>query len=200
MTERTAPDHRIRDKAALAALYDRPHEASIVKEVAFLHPHYQALIRAARLLVLATAGSDGLDASPRGEAQNLVEIVDEHTLHLPDRRGNNRTDSLRNVLDDPRVALLFLIPGVDETLRVNGRAEITVDPELLARYALDGVRPRSVLVIRVETVYFQCSKALARAHVWAPARYVERKALPSSGAMLDALREAGGGMDQGTRS
>ncbi|WP_459616050.1 pyridoxamine 5'-phosphate oxidase family protein [Bordetella sp. 2513F-2] len=182
-----AAPHRIADLQALQALYGEPAGASLVKEVDHVHPHYRAFIEAAPFAVLATCGPDGLDASPRGDPAGFVAVHDERTLHIPDRRGNNRIDSLRNILADPRVALLFLIPGVGETLRVNGRAEIRTDPGLLARYAMDGKPPRTVLVVRVETVFFQCSRAIVRSGLWDPARQVPREALPSTGRMLSDL-------------
>ena len=122
--------------------------------------------------------------------KGFIVVEDEKTLLLPDRRGNNRVDSLRNLLVDPRVALLFLIPGVGETLRVNGRAEISIDPALLQRFAMDGKLPRSVLVIHVETVFFQCSRAVVRADLWNPAKKIERTSLPSTGTILAALSDA----------
>ncbi|MCK8784923.1 pyridoxamine 5'-phosphate oxidase family protein, partial [Roseomonas sp. NAR14] len=140
----------------------------------------------------------GLDASPRGDAAGFVEVADARTLLLPDRRGNNRIDSLRNILADPRVALLFLIPGIGETLRVNGRAAISVAPALLHRFAHEGRLPRSVLVVRVETAYFQCSRAVLRAGLWEPERRLPRSALPSTGTILADLargQQAGGGFD-----
>ncbi len=160
-----------------------------MKEVPTLHPHYQAMIRAAPFCALATVGAM-VDVTPRGDAPGFVEIADERTLLLPDRRGNNRIDSLRNVLADPRVALLFLIPGVGETLRVNGRAEISVDPALLARFAVDGKLPRSVLVVHVLTVFFQCSRAVVRAELWNPDRRIARSDLPSTGTILKDLSAA----------
>jgi PPOX class probable FMN-dependent enzyme len=136
---------------------------------------------------LATAGRGGLDAAPRAHPAGFVVVEDEKTLLLPDRRGNNRIDSLRNVLADPRVALLFLVPGVGETLRVNGSARISVDPALLARFDMDGKLPRSVLVVDVHTVYFQCSRALLRSKLWDPQAQVPRSALPSVGRILSDL-------------
>lgn len=183
--------HRIDDLATLAALYGEPGEASVRKEVDHLHPHYRAIIEAAPFAVLATAGPEGLDASPRGDAPGFCVALDAHTLLLPDRRGNNRTDSLRNVIRDPRVALLFLVPGVGETLRVNGRAHISVAPDLLARFEVDGKLPRSVLVVKVEAVYFQCSRAVVRSALWDASRHVVRSELPSPGAILGALTHAG---------
>jgi len=185
-----ADPHRVRDLATLATLYGEPGETSIRKEVGSLHPVYRAIVEAAPFAVLATSGPEGLDASPRGDAPGFVAVEDEHTLLLPDRRGNNRTDSLRNVILDPRVALLFMVPGVNETLRVNGRAHVSIEPALLARFAVDGKLPRSVLVIRIETVYFQCSRALLRSQLWDVASQPPRASLPSPGAMLHALTQA----------
>ena len=176
--------HLVRDPAALKALYGEANPISITKEVDHLHPHYAAFVRAAPFAVLATVAPEGLDASPRGEQPGFVEIEDERTLLLPDRRGNNRADSLLNILADPRVALLFLVPGVDETLRVNGRAVISVDPALRQRFVMGGKPARSVLIIRVETVYFQCARALLRSGLWDAARHVPRSALPSTGTMV----------------
>ena len=182
-------DHIIRDAAKLQALYGAPGDASVMKEVPTLHPHYQALIRAAPFAALATAGAS-VDVTPRGDGPGFVHIEDERTLMLPDRRGNNRIDSLRNIIADPRVALLFLIPGIGETLRVNGRGEISIDPALLARFAMDGKLPRSVLVIHVQTVFFQCSRALIRADLWNPEKHLPRSALPSTGTILKDLSDA----------
>lgn len=178
------PDHIIRDEAALRALYGPPGEASLLKQTDHLHPHYQAMIRLAPFAVLATVGGSGVEASPRGDAPGFVEIGDERTLLLPDRRGNNRIDSMRNILSDPRVALLFLIPGVGETLRVNGTAEISIDPALLARFEVDAKLPRSVLVVHVTAVFFQCTKALVRSGLWRLETQVARSALPSTGTIL----------------
>lgn len=185
-----ADPFRIADAAVLAALYGEPGETSLRKEVTSLHPVYREIVEAAPFAVLATVGPDGLDASPRGDAPGFVAVHDEHTLLLPDRRGNNRIDSLRNVIADPRVALLFMVPGVNETLRINGRAHVSVDPALLVRFEVDGKRPRSVLVIAIEAVYFQCSRALVRSKLWNPASVVPRSSLPSPGAMLAALTHA----------
>ncbi|CAB3742181.1 pyridoxamine 5'-phosphate oxidase family protein [Achromobacter kerstersii] len=183
----TDPALLITDAAALQALYGAPGEASLKKEVDHVHPHYRAFIEAAPFAVLATSGPGGLDASPRGDPAGFVVVEDEKTLLLPDRRGNNRVDSLQNVLADPRVALLFLIPGVGETLRVNGTARISVDPALLARFEMDGKLPRSVLIVDVQTVYFQCSRALLRSRLWDASTQVPRSALPSVGRVLSDL-------------
>ena len=180
-------DHIIRDLAALEALYGEVNEVSALKEITYLHPHYAAFITASPFAVLSTSGPDGLDASPRGDTPGFVEIVDDKTLLLADRRGNNRIDSLRNILDNPSVALLFLVPGIGETLRVNGTAEISIDPDLLARFAVQGKAPRSMLVVHIESVFFQCSRAVIRSELWNPDRHIARSALPSTGEILAAV-------------
>ena len=173
--------------AALEACYPAPPApASIVKEVSCLTPHYRALIEASPFVVLATRGPDGLDNSPRGDGPGFVRIVDDATLVLPDRRGNNRLDSLRNILFDPRVALLFLIPNSGTTLRVNGRALISADPELLDSF---GVRdaPATALIITIEAAYFQCPRSVLRAGLWNPVAWGNPEHLPSQMEMLEAL-------------
>ena len=189
MTDDTPALHRITDAAALEALYGTVKETSLRKEVDHVHPLYRALIEASPFAVLATSGPGGMDASPRGDAPGFVIVQDERTLLLPDRRGNNRLDSLRNVLADPRVALLFMVPGVAETLRVNGRAHISVATDLLRRFVVNGNPPATVLVVQVDSVYFQCSKALVRSRLWDPAAQIERHTLPSAGSLLAALTE-----------
>ena len=138
--------------------------------------------------VLATSGPGGLDASPRGDPAGFAVVHDERTLLLPERRGNNRIDSLRNIVADPRVGLLFLIPGVGETLRVNGRARISVDPALLERMAMQGKPPQCVLVVAVETVFFQCARAITRSALWSGAS--PSGGVPTAGEMLQALTDA----------
>src|SRR3569623_62450 len=162
--------HIVRDLATLEALYGTVNEVSSLKEITYLHPHYAAFVKASPFAILATNGPHGVDASPRGDAPGFVEIIDDKTLLLADRRGNNRIDSLRNILADPHVALLFLVPGIGETLRVNGTAEITVDPALLDRFAHAGKLPRSLLRIRIDSEFFQCSRALLRSELWHPDR------------------------------
>ena len=182
-------DHRITTLAELEAIYGTPAETSLVKEKDRLIPEYRALIAASPFVALATRGPEGLDCSPRGDQPGFVRVADEKTLLIPERRGNNRADSLRNIVRDPRVALLFLIPGVGETLRVNGRAAISTEPELLASFAVDGKAPRSVIVVSVEAVYFQCQKAIVRSDLWNPDKRVDRKALPTAGQILAAASE-----------
>lgn len=178
------PADVISDLAALETLYGQAHPPSLLKEVDHIHPVYRPFIERAPFVALATSGPGGLDVTPRGDPPGFVHIEDDRTLLLPDRRGNNRLDTLRNILSDPRVALLFLIPGIGETLRVNGKASIIITPALLERFAMDGKQPRSVLHISVETVYFQCSKALVRSGLWKAETHVPRDVLPSAGTML----------------
>jgi PPOX class probable FMN-dependent enzyme len=186
------PDHIIRDVASLRGIYPEPAGAAVTKQVDYLHPGYQALIRASPFCVLASIG-DTVEITPRGDAPGFVEIQDEHTLLLPDRRGNNRIDNLRNIVRDPRVTLLFLIPGIGETLRVVGQAYVSVDPALLARFVVNNQLPKTVLVIKVQYCFFQCAKALMRSKLWDPAIQVERSALPSNGTILADISK--GAMD-----
>ncbi|MBL0898848.1 MAG: pyridoxamine 5'-phosphate oxidase family protein [Reyranella sp.] len=174
-------------EAELEALYGVPLEPATVKEVDWITPHYRAYIEASPYAALATSGPEGLDCSPRGDKPGFVRIHDEKTLMLPDRRGNNRIDSLRNIVRDPRVALLFMIPGVGNTLRVNGRAYLSVEPRLLKSFAVEEKAPRSVMVIEVAAVYFQCARALVRSELWNPTRHVDPKSLPTAGQILAAL-------------
>ncbi len=152
-----------------------------------IHAHYRALIEAAPFAVLATHGPDGLDVSPRGDAPGFIRDVDEHVLELPERPGNNRVDSLLNVLVEPSVSLLFLIPGVNETLRVRGRATIHADDQTLDAHRVNGKRPRCVVRITVTAVYFQCARALLRSRLWDPASLRKRTDFPSTGTMLEAF-------------
>jgi len=174
---------------SLDAIYGRPNEASTVKEVDRVTPHYRAFIDASPLVVLATSGPEGLDCSPRGDLPGFVRVYDERTLMLPDRRGNNRVDSLRNIVRDPRVALLFLVPGCGNTLRINGKAQLSIDPGLLESFAVKGKPPRSVLVMTVQAAYFQCARAIVRSEMWNPDKRVDPERLPSAGQMLAALSE-----------
>lgn len=180
----------IRTIEELEALYGQPGETSTVKEADWITPSYRALIEASPFAALATAGPEGLDCSPRGDAGCAVRIVDERTVMMPDRRGNNRCDSLRNIVRDPRVALLFLIPGSGTTMRLYGKAHLSIDPELLASFAVQGQAPRSVIVIQVEKVYFQCARAVVRSELWNPERHVDPASLPTPGDILAEMSQA----------
>jgi len=180
------PD-RITSIEALEALYGAPHRRSLVKETARITAEYRRLIEASPFVAVASAGPEGLDCSPRGDAAPVVTVLDETSLALPDRLGNNRTDTLRNVIRDPRIALMFLIPGAGEAVRVNGTAAVTVAPALLDRFAVDGKRPRSVMLVTVACVYFQCARAIIRSGLWEPSHHVDRATLPTAGEITAAL-------------
>jgi hypothetical protein len=184
----------LRTLDALEALYQpAPALASTAKELDRLIPEYRRIVEASPFVALATVGPEGLDCSPRGDGRGFVRVVDERTLMLPDRRGNNRIDSLRNVVRDPRVALLFLVPGSGTTLRVNGHAVITDDEALRASFAVDDKLPRTVLVVTIERVYFQCARAILRSRLWDPATQVAPGKLPTPGQVLE--RTTAGGID-----
>jgi PPOX class probable FMN-dependent enzyme len=184
----------------LEALYGQPREAALIKEVDHVTQHYRALIDASPFAVLATSGPEGLDCSPRGDQPGFVRVVDSKTLMMPDRRGNNRTDSLRNIIRDPRVALLFMIPGSGTTLRVNGRAELRTDADVLSSFAVDEKMPRTVLVIHVDSIYFQCARAIIRSDLWNPAKHVAASCLPTAGQILAQLTESRVGGDEYDRA
>jgi uncharacterized protein len=179
--------HEITTLAALDALYGEPVAAAIVKEIDHISEHYKAFIDKSPFVILASVGPEGLDCSPRGDPAGFVRVRDERTVLIPDRRGNNRIDALRNIVRDPRVSLLFLIPGIGNTLRINGRATISVDPELCQSFAMAGKPPRSVLVVTADRVYFQCPKALVRSRLWAQEAQIARSELPSTGEILERL-------------
>lgn len=185
--------HDLASEAALRAAYRTgPGETALAKVCDHLHPLYRPYIEAAPFAVLATRGANGqLDTSPRGDAPGFVAIADDKTLLLPDRRGNQRIDSLHNLLHDPHCALLFLVPGVGEALRVNGAARISAAPALRERFVVDGKVPATVLVISVHSVFFQCARAIKRAGLWDAAHHVDRATLPSPGLILQTLSREG---------
>ena len=174
----------------LETIYGTPGEASLVKELDRLIPEYIAFVEASPFVALATNGPEGLDCSPRGDLRGFVRVADERTLLMPDRRGNNRVDSLKNIVRDGRVGLLFLVPGSGTTLRVNGTARLSIDPELCASFAVDGHAPRSVVVMAIQAVYFQCARAIVRSELWNPDRHGDPKMLPTPGSILAATSKA----------
>lgn len=180
------PEHLITELDALEALFGGVAPPSIAKEADSLHPVYARWIAQSRFALLATNGPHGLDLSPRGDAGPLARIVDAHTLLLPERRGNNRIDSLRNLVNDARVGLLFMIPGVGETLRLRGRAAISVAPELLASFAHEGKPPLCVLRVTGDKVFFQCARSILRSRLWHPGEH-DSSGVPTPGTMLAAL-------------
>jgi uncharacterized protein len=189
MTDTLARDHIVTSIEALERLYGQPFGPSIAKETDRITAHYRAFIETAPFFALASGGPDGLDCSPRGDAPGFVRVADDKTLLIPDRRGNNRIDTLRNILHDPRVALLFLIPGCGETIRVNGRAKISADPTLIQGFLVDGKAPRTVIVVSVDRIYYQCAKAIVRSKLWDASRHIDRKSLPSAGTILADLTQ-----------
>ena len=181
-------NHLVTSLEALGTIYgEPPYGPSIFKETDRITPAYRKLIEAAPFFALASSGPGGLDCSPRGDPNGFVRVQDEKTLLIPDRRGNNRIDTLRNLIHDPRVALLFLIPGCSETIRVMGRAAISADPALASEFVMEGKAPRTVIVVTVETVFYQCAKAIVRSKLWDATRHVDRKTLPTAGAILAEL-------------
>jgi len=189
-------EYMITTEEQLQALYGEKNPNSITKEIDHIGDGYRKLIEAAPFVAVATAGPEGLDCSPKGDAPGFVRVLDEKTLALPDRPGNNRLDGFRNIVRDPRVALLFLIPGCGETLRVNGRAEISIEPELMRSFAVRDKLPRCVLIVHVESVYFHCAKAIMRSRLWDETSKVDRRSLPSTGTILAELSHGKAGGEQ----
>jgi PPOX class probable FMN-dependent enzyme len=171
----------------LESIYGFPQETSTVKVTSTVIPEYRAYIEASPFAALATVGPEGLDCSPRGDQPGFVRVVDETRLQMPDRRGNNRIDSLRNIVRDSRVALLFFFPGHGTTLRVNGNASLSADAELLGSFEVDGKQPRTVIEIVVSEVYFQCARAIVRSGIWDSSSHVDRESLPTPGQILEKL-------------
>lgn len=183
-------DMVVRDVFELDKLYGDVAKPSFMKVTDHIHEAYRPFIEASSFVVLATSGPHGLDISPRGDPAGFMHIHDAITVFLPDRRGNNRVDSLRNILTDNRVALLFLVPGIGETIRLNGTAEISIDPTLLEMFEIKGQLPKTVLRISVQSVMFQCSRAIIRSKLWDPAIQIDRKALPSTGTILKMISQS----------
>jgi uncharacterized protein len=180
------PSYLIANEAELAALYPPPLERSLRKQIDHLDHYCRAFIAASPIVIVGTQSPTAADNSPRGDVAGFVKVADDHTLLIPDRRGNNRLDTLRNIVVNPRIGLLFLIPGVHETFRVNGEASLSRDPALLEQFEMKGALPRTVIVVRVKEAYVHCSRALVRADLWNPERHVPRESVPSMGEMLAA--------------
>jgi uncharacterized protein len=176
--------------AELEALYAPVNPVAILKELDHVNAPYAKFIEAAPFVIISTAGPEGLDCSPRGDPAGFVRVADPKTLLIPDRRGNNRVDSLRNIVRDPRIALLFMIPGVGTTMRVNGRATLSTDKALCDSFAMRGNPPLCVIRVSVESAYPQCQKALARSKLWDEGSRIPRDSLPSIGDMMKAIDPA----------
>lgn len=176
--------------AALETHYGTPSEASVIKVCDQLTSHYKSLIDASPFVALATSGPEGLDCSPRGDPKQVITVQDEKTLLMPDRHGNNRIDSLRNIVRNGEIALMFLIPGSNTTLRVNGTAVLSVEAELLKAHAMAGKEPRSVIVITIREIYFQCARAIMRAGLWDTEKFVAKGDLPTPGQIMQELKDS----------
>ena len=172
-------DHLITSIEQLEALYGEKNPNSIAKEIDYINDNYRKLIEAAPFVAIATGGPDGLDCSPKGDAPGFVRVLDERTLAIPDRPGNNRLDTQTNILANPSVGLLFMIPGFDDTLRINGTAQITRDPALLALMVVNDRLPRVAIAVTVTEVFLHCAKAFRRAGLWDPSQRQDRRAMPS---------------------
>jgi uncharacterized protein len=175
--------HIISTLADLEALYDAVNPNSLRKETKHLTPEYRRMLEAAPFCAVATSGPGGLDCSPRGDPKGFMRVLDPRTVAFADRRGNNRLDTLKNLIADPRIALLFLVPGANETLRINGRATLTREPALVESFAMDGKRPVCVVTVAIDAVYFQCARALIRSRLWDASLHADRQTLPTAGEM-----------------
>ena len=199
--------NEITDPAALREHYGPVSSLAEKKALPKLDAHCRAFIALSPFAVLATSDAEGrMDASPRGDAPGFVAVLDDATLLLPDRPGNRRVDSYSNVLANPGVGLIFFVPGINETVRVNGRARVITDGDLLAKVAAQGKVPRTALLISVDEAYFHCAKALIRSKLWDPATRIERKQFPTLGRIIadqvagvDAVA-ADAGIDESYRS
>jgi PPOX class probable FMN-dependent enzyme len=180
---------KIESVEELNRLYGQPVEASIIKVTPRLTREYRQMLEASPFVALATVGPEGLDCSPRGDAAQVVYVDDDKTLLMPDWRGNNRVDSLSNIVRDPRIGLMFLIPGSTTTMRVNGRGIVAIEPDLLERFEMDGKHPRSVVVITIDEVYTQCARAVIRADLWNAEKFVAPGCLPTVGQMMKTIKD-----------
>lgn len=172
----------------LREIYNGCSEAALVKVTPRLTAEYRRFIEASPFMALATVGPEGMDCSPRGDLGGVVRIADDKTVLLPDWRGNNRIDSLLNIVRDPRVSLMFLIPGSSTVMQINGQAVVSIAPDLLESFKMDEKHPRSVVVVTVDHVYFQCARAVMRADLWNQERHVDPASLPTAGEMLKAAQ------------
>jgi len=178
------PSHIIRDEAGLGEIYPPAWERSVRKQMDHLDDYCRAYIAASPLVIVGTQSATAADNSPRGDLPGFVKVADDHTLLMPDRRGNNRLDTLRNLVRNPRVGLLFIVPGVNETFRVNGEAVVSSDPALTDQFVMHGEAPRTVIVVTVKEAYIQCSRVLVRSDLWNPAKHVPAGTVPSMGTVM----------------
>lgn len=173
----------------LESRYGKPLDRALWKEIDYINEHYRKFIEHCPFLILATTGENGIDCSPRGDPAGFVRVVDETHIQIPDRRGNNRLDSLRNIIGNSSVGIIFLVPNVGETIRLSGHAEILIDEDLCKSFAINGIAASSVISIRVSKVYYQCQKAIARSRLWDASTYINREQLPTAGEMTSFFAE-----------
>lgn len=205
------PEHLIESEAQLRGLFEPTHDLALKKCQTRLGVHAQAFIRRAPFVCIGTQSPDGrADVSPRGDPPGFVEILDQQTIAIPDRPGNNRLDTLSNIIANPAVGLLFIIPGFDDTLRLNGRARLSTDPSLLARMAVNGKVPKLAVVVQIDEVFLHCAKAFRRSQLWDPAARQDRRDMPSLIKLIldetgaapddqDTLRKLGEALEQDYR-
>lgn len=196
MDREALPSETVCEESDLRALYAPPSELARRKQLGRLDKHCRDFIALSPFLALGTSTASGADVSPRGDPPGFVQVLDDNTILIPDRPGNNRLDTLGNLMANPSVGILFMIPGVEETLRVNGTARITTDPALLARCLVNGKTPKSALVVEVREAYLHCAKALKRARLWAEDYRIERNRLPSLGRIITEQVETGMSVEQ----
>jgi hypothetical protein len=178
------PTLTVRDEAELSEMYGPALERSVRKQLDHLDDLCRAFIAASPMVIVGSQGPDAADNSPRGDVPGFVKVADDHTLLIPDRRGNNRLDTLHNLVRNPKIGLLFLVPGVTETFRVNGEAVISRDPALTDQFVMQGKAPRTVIVVTVKEAYIQCSRALVRSDIWNPAKHALPGTVPSMGTVM----------------
>ena len=184
------PSYTVETLDDLAAIYQAPKEYALTKETDYITDPGRAFIEAAPFVIMATSTADGIDCSPKGDAPGFIKILDERTLLIPDRPGNNRIDGMKNLIDNPKIGLIFMVPGADETYRVNGTVTISTDPDLMARCEANGKPPRTVIVVTVEEAFNHCSKAFARSKLWSAGKQGRPEGVPTGGAFA-AYRDGG---------
>ncbi len=175
-----SPDHIVADEQALRGLFPPTHEMAIRKSITQLDTHARNFIARAPFVCVGTQNADGsADVSPRGDPAGFVQVLDDQTIAIPDRPGNNRLDTLANIASNPCVGLLFMVPGFDDTLRINGQAVLSTDPELLTRMAVQDRTPKIAIVVQISEIFMHCAKAFRRSRLWDPAELQNRSEMPS---------------------
>lgn len=197
LSSKVKPSYKVETLDDLAAVYQAPKEYALTKQTDHITAPGRAFIEAAPFVVMATATADGIDCSPKGDAPGFIKILDERTLLIPDRPGNNRIDGMKNLIANPKIGLIFMVPGADETYRVNGTAIISTDPDLMAHCEANGKLPRTVIVVTVEEAFNHCSKAFARSKLWSAGTQGRPDGVPTGGTF--AAHRDGGDADYARR-